>query len=269
MERGTRRDVAVFDRDASTHGGYLYTTSSQLSTRLAIGRMLDAILGLRQFAGLRVLDIGCGDGFLSQSYQERGHPRQLVGMDPAPSAVKVAHGRLVGTKARFLVGNGHHLPFVADSFDLAILMGVLHHDDVPPATIREALRVAREVIILEPNGYNPGLKVIERVSAYHREHGEKSYPAERLRRWVSAGGGQVIRQVFAGFVPIFCPDVMARAFKLAEPVLERMPVANMLGCAYCVILARRRERPLGAAYAAGDGDDGARGRPAPLSDPTG
>ena len=240
MEHGKRRDVAVFDRDASTHGGYLYTTSDKLSTQLAIRRMLDAILGMRGFGGLRVLDIGCGDGFLSRQYHERGHPDRLVGMDPAPSAVKVARDRTSGTTARFLVGNGHHLPFATDSFDLAVLMGVLHHDDAPATTIREALRVARELIVLEPNGYNPGLKVIERVSPYHREHGEKSYPARRLRRWIAAGGGEVVSQEFAGLVPIFCPDVIARACKLAEPIVERAPVANALGCAYWVGLARRR-----------------------------
>ena len=29
--------------------------------------------------------------------------------------------------------------------------------------------------LIEPNGYNPTLKLIERFSRYHREHGEKSY----------------------------------------------------------------------------------------------
>ena len=241
MDHDTRRDVAVFDRDALEHGGYGYTTGNQLSIRMSLDRMLDAILDLRQFAGLRILDIGCGDGVLTQRYDERGRPRWIVGMDLAPSAVKLAQARLSATDAGVLVGDAHFLPFAADSFDLAILRGVLHHDDAPPATIREAFRVAHELVILEPNGYNPGLKLIERTSRYHLEHGEKSYPARRIRRWVSAGGGEVLRETFAGFVPTFCPDLVARAMKLAEPVIERVPVANVLGCAYYVFLARRRE----------------------------
>lgn len=242
MSEGERGEVAVFDQDAISHGGYVYTTSNRLSSRLALQRMIAAITSVKSLAGRSVLDIGCGDGYFTQRYREQGCPRLIVGVDPAGHAVKVARSRLGGEAARVVVGDGHRLPFGDDSFDLALLQGVLHHDGAPRAMIGEAMRVAREILILEPNGYNPGLKVIEKVSRYHRQHGEKSYPPRRLRRWIEGAGGKILHQEFAGFVPIFCSDWLARLLKGAEPIVERVPIANALGCAYCVILARRRTR---------------------------
>lgn len=40
------------------------------------------------------------------------------------------------------------VPWGADEFDVALIQGVLHHDDDPRQTIREALPVAREDVIL-------------------------------------------------------------------------------------------------------------------------
>jgi hypothetical protein len=105
--------------------------------------------------------------------------------------------------------------------------------------IREAFRLAPEVLIHEPNGNNFGLKIIEKTSRYHREHHEKSYSSRRLRRWVEEAGGEVVSQRFAGFVPMFCPDWLARLMKGAEPLLERLPLLNALGCAVYVLVARR------------------------------
>jgi hypothetical protein len=35
--------------------------------------------------------------------------------------------------------------------------------------------IADEIIVAEPNGYNPVLKIMEKVSPYHIQHEEKSY----------------------------------------------------------------------------------------------
>jgi ubiquinone/menaquinone biosynthesis C-methylase UbiE len=232
------RDVAIFDRDASSHGGYLYTINDRLSSRMALGRMLDAIMTVGRVSGRSVLDIGCGDGFFTFRYMERGGARRIVGIDPARGAVKVANMRGQIPGIEFVVGTGHCLPFRDKSFDLALMQGVLHHDTDPKKIIEEAMRLASGVLILEPNGNNPGLKVIEKTSRYHIDHGEKSYASWQLRRWVEECGGTVERIYFAGLVPIFCPGWMARLLKAIEPLVEKIPVLNAIGCAYCVLLVR-------------------------------
>jgi SAM-dependent methyltransferase len=233
-------NVVPFDRDAAARGGYVYTLAERLSCRLATGRSLEAILQTGEFAGRAILDVGCGDGFYTLAYWDRGQPRALTGVDAAAAAVGVAREKSAGRPIRFEVADVHKLPFPDNSFDLALIQSTLHHDDDPANIIREAFRVAPNILIHEPNGNNPGLKVIEKVSRYHREHGEKSYGSRRIVRWVEAVGGEVQLRRFAGFVPMFCPDWLARSMKAVEPLLEATPGLRALGCSVFILLARRK-----------------------------
>jgi hypothetical protein len=49
----------------------------------------------------------------------------------------------------------------------------LHHDDDPQDMIREAFRLAPEILIHGRNADNLSLKIIEKTSSYHRQHREK------------------------------------------------------------------------------------------------
>jgi len=234
-----RENVEVFNRDAAANAGYGYTTGERLSSRMATNRSSDVVIGTAEFAGRTILEVGCGDGFYTFRIWELGRPRGLVALDAAEAAVRVAAVNLGGRPVRFLTADGHRLPFRDNSFDVVLLQSILHHDDAPQDMVKEALRVASRMVVHEPNGNNPGLKVIERVSKYHIEHGEKSYTPRRVGRWVSAAGGTVVSCRFAGFVPMFCPDVVARLMKFLEPLVERLPLVNALGCAVYVMVVER------------------------------
>lgn len=233
------RSAEIFNRDVETKGGYLYALDSKLSSRLATERWLQLMLGLTDLAGRSVTDIGCGDGTFTVRYWDRGHPRLMCALDPAVKAVVAGAAKRDDRPILFVAANGHHLPYANDAFDVAILQAILHHDSDPQATIREAFRVAREIIVLEPNGYSPILKAFERLSRYHRDHLERSYTATRLRRWVEAAGGTVIKGRFGVAAPMFCPDWMARVLKVVEPPLEQIPFVNRVVCSVYVFQARR------------------------------
>ena len=235
-----RKNVDVFDRDAEINKGYYYTKSVQKSCRLATQRSTDAILATASLYNRSVVDVGCGDGFYTIRFWDRAQPKSMVGLDPAGHAIAVANTNKENRLVQFLVGDAHQLPFSDNSFDVALVQSILHHDDNPKDVIREAFRVAPEIVIHEPNGNNLGLKVIEKLSRYHREHNEKSYTSRQLRQWIEESGGVIAYQRFAGFVPIFCPSVIARIMKALEPVVEGLPVVNKFGCAVTVIVARRR-----------------------------
>jgi SAM-dependent methyltransferase len=230
---------AVFDRDAAQHSGYLYTATSRLSSRMATQRSTEAILGCDRFAGRAVLDVGCGDGFYSNRFWDVAHPKSWVGVDPAANAIEVANANKQERPIRFEVGDAHHLAYPSDSFELVLVQSILHHDDNPQQTLREAFRVAPEVLIHEPNGNNFGLKLIQLASRYHREHGEKSYTTRRMRHWIEAAGGKVVELRFAGFVPMFSPDRLAQTMKAMEPLLERAPGFRALACSVYVMVAVR------------------------------
>lgn len=231
--------IDAFEQDATLHGGYLYTTDQQLSSSLATQTSTEMILQMGSFAGRSVLDIGCGDGFYTIQFWDRGGPREMVGVDASPAAIKIANANKRERTIRFEVGDAHHLAYPDNRFDLVLIQSILHHDDHPQDIIREAFRLAPEILIHEPNGNNPGLKIIEKLSPYHREHNEKSYTSRQLVQWIRQAGGIVIANRFAGFVPMFCPDWLARLANTVEPLVESTPVLNTLGCAVYVLVARR------------------------------
>lgn len=240
--RPTCDQVEVFNRDVEENRGYLYTTNIGLSSRLATQNSVVSIMAAGRFRGRALVDIGCGDGHYSLQYWDVTQPRLLTGVDAAERAVELANQRKGERQITFRVGDSHKLPFAADSFDAALLQAILHHDDDPLQTIREAFRVAPELVIHEPNGCNLGLKIIERLSRYHREHAEKSYSHWRVRNWIEQAGGEVVSCRFTGFVPMFCPDWVARTTKVLEPLVEAAPLLKIAGCAVYTIVARRRAR---------------------------
>jgi ubiquinone/menaquinone biosynthesis C-methylase UbiE len=181
--------------------------------------------------------MGCGDGFYTIYFWDYGQPRAMIGVDAAYGAIQVANSNKQGRPIGFIVGDVHRLPYPDNSFDLVLVQSILHHDDNPLGIISEAFRLAPEILIHEPNGNNFGLKIIEKTSRYHREHHEKSYTSRQLIRWVEQAGGRVVYKQFAGFVPMFCPDLLARLMKVVEPVVERLPLLNAAGSAICVLIA--------------------------------
>jgi ubiquinone/menaquinone biosynthesis C-methylase UbiE len=234
-----RSGIDPFNADAAAGEGYIYTTAGQFSSRHVLERHFELIKSIGHLEGRSVVDIGCGDGFSTMRFWDSVHPSRMAGVDPAPNAIKVADSKRGERPIEFRVLTDNHVPFENGSFDVAIIQGVLHHADDPPAIIKEALRVAREVVILEPNGLNPGLKVLEKASTYHREHNERSYSRRRLRGWVENAGGHVAEEKFAVFVPIFSPDWLAKAMKAVEPAVEATPGLRALGCSVYVMRATR------------------------------
>lgn len=90
----------------------------------------------------RLLDIGCGDGFLMGLAASTCE--LVVGIDPEPSGVALARNKLATHPVCHpLVGSGVALPSPEESFDAVTLADVIEHLDDPHATLREAARVLR------------------------------------------------------------------------------------------------------------------------------
>lgn len=233
------REERPFSRDAAEHGGYLYTTNEPWSARVAIERQMQQVLDLCDFRGKRVLDIGCGDGAATVDLYDRIQPSLMEGLDPAGPAIDVARSRAGVRDIRFHVNSAYSLPYPDQHFDIAHLRGVLHHMEDPARAVAEAARVARTVVILEPNGLNPVLKVIEKLSPYHREHGERSFLPSRIRGWLRDAGLRVTQGAYCCLVPYFCPEPAARLLKRVEPAFEAIPGIRQLSCgAYAVVATR-------------------------------
>ena len=92
--------------------------------------------------GRRTVDIGCGEGRLTQHCKDLGH--NIVGIDASPSLVAAARERDPSLDIR--LADAAALPLDDTSADLAIAFMSLHDIDAMPAAVREVAR------ILEPGG---------------------------------------------------------------------------------------------------------------------
>lgn len=242
--RPEKPDADPFAADIAGIGGYVYTTGARLSSRFANQRLTEAAGAAVDFRGKRVLDLGCGDGEYTAAIRCAHLPQIICGVDVTVAALAVARRKNPGSASVFVAASADALPFRNAVFEVGQLRGVLHHLNHPDKVMRETFRVcAVAVIVIEPNGYSPILKMLERWSSYHRAHGEKSYSPRTLDRWVREAGGQVDRSFWVGLVPMFCPDLMARLLKRLEPIVERIPWFNRVSCAVYVLAASRSRRP--------------------------
>jgi methionine biosynthesis protein MetW len=99
--------------------------------------------------GGRFLDVGCGDGNVSQLFLERG---DVYGIDISSKALKQAQKK--GIKVQECDLNQGKLPFTGSYFDAVILTDVIEHLIDIMIILREARRVLKKngrLIITVPN----------------------------------------------------------------------------------------------------------------------
>lgn len=231
------KNIQKFNNDIDTNAGYAYTTNARLSSRLANERLTKAVRQIADLKSKRVIDIGCGDGKYTLELTALG-PAYILGADAAKSAVNCASKKAKELGIRnieFRVIDFYNLQALGERFDTAIVRGVLHHLYDLEKAVAAVSKIADEVIVIEPNGYNPVLKVIEKTSRYHMEHEEKSYAPHKLDRHFAKQGGHLMGSFYCGLVPFFCPDLLARALKFFEPIVENLPILKQLACAIYVL----------------------------------
>ncbi len=93
--------------------------------------------------GARVLDVGCGNGWILDQYVKRG--AQVYGIDLTMKAIEISSLRFSqqGLKASFINASAEGIPFVDNTFDVVISLGVIHHTPRTELCAHEIMRVCK------------------------------------------------------------------------------------------------------------------------------
>lgn len=234
---GKKSVIDVFNKDA-LGGSYKYNDKSIYSVRIVNERLTNEtalMIGKHYPGGIVILDVGCGDGSCTIDLFEKIKPKKIIGFDPAVKAVMEAK-RKVKTKNKgkviFKVGDVYNVDkeYKGAQYDVVVVRGVLHHLENPAYAIKKMGKVFKRVVVVEPNGYNPILKIVERTLLYHKKHGEKSYFPYLINKWFRESGFGLVEQKFFNINPVFCNKQVAKFLKTVSPFFEGVPVMRKIYC---------------------------------------
>jgi len=125
---------------------FLYKNRERIARRFAVFANMVYKLNMK-----KVLEIGCGLGFLLHELQERNI--DAIGIDVSEWAIR--HAMYAPWDLHMIVASGANLPFKDKSFDLVFSMDVLEHipSTLIPQLIADCSRVGRfnlHLISVEP-----------------------------------------------------------------------------------------------------------------------
>jgi 2-polyprenyl-6-hydroxyphenyl methylase/3-demethylubiquinone-9 3-methyltransferase len=131
----------------------------------------------RPFAGLRLLDIGCGGGLLAEPMARLG--ADVVGVDAAARNIPVAqtHAAQSGLEIDYRHGSAEDLAAAGERFDVVLNMEVVEHVPDPLAYLTTCQQ------LLKPGG----LMVCSTINRNAKSFAMAIVGAEYVMRWLPRG----------------------------------------------------------------------------------
>ncbi|NHF72987.1 bifunctional 2-polyprenyl-6-hydroxyphenol methylase/3-demethylubiquinol 3-O-methyltransferase UbiG [Paracoccus xiamenensis] len=131
----------------------------------------------RPFEGLRLLDIGCGGGLLSEPMARLG--ATVIGADAAAKNIEVArlHAQQVGLDIDYRAETAEALLAAGERFDVVLAMEIVEHVAEPPAFVQTCHD------LLRPGG----VLVMSTLNRTARSFAAAIVGAEWVMRWLPKG----------------------------------------------------------------------------------
>lgn len=123
--------------EAYDHPVALLRAESRAKSKWISEQLAQNGFGLRS----RVLDVGCGAGFLTNHLAGEGF--EVTGIDCSASSLAEAARRDPTGQVRYLQADAYALPFADQSFDVVAALDFLEHVERPAEAIAEMARVLR------------------------------------------------------------------------------------------------------------------------------
>ncbi len=95
---------------------------------------------------VKILDAGCGEGFIDKILRERIDDIEITGLEYTSEALTVA--RAMNPQVHYVQGDIYKMPFADGEFDIVICTEVLEHLQDPDKALKEINRVSSGKILL-------------------------------------------------------------------------------------------------------------------------
>jgi SAM-dependent methyltransferase len=229
--KGTEFGLSTADRHTSAWFGEHYEeAAAQVVSFLAEDGM--------DLAGLRVADVGCGDGIIDLGVMHKAGPAQLVGFDIAPTSADdlLEFARAEGVADELPAGlefrtcEARRLPAEDASFDVVITWSAFEHVEDPLAVAGEIRR------ILRPDG----VLMLQLWPFFHSEHGAhlwQSFPERFIQHLRPDAEITEVVRAAAAHPPELTEEFLAVYAELNRITLDDLQRA-LLGGGLCVTKAQ-------------------------------
>lgn len=94
----------------------------------------------------RILDAGCGEGYIDRLILDEIDNVQIVGLEYTEEAIEIA--KSVNPQTEYINGDICQIPFEDDSFDYVICTEVLEHLSEPKKALEELIRVSKGKLLI-------------------------------------------------------------------------------------------------------------------------
>jgi 2-polyprenyl-6-hydroxyphenyl methylase/3-demethylubiquinone-9 3-methyltransferase len=184
------------------------------------------------FAGLRILDVGCGAGLVTEPFRRLG--AEVVGIDPSASNIEVAklHAAESGLAIDYRAATAESLAAAGERFDVVAILEVVEH--VPDV----AGFVAASASMVKPGGLMIGATINRTLKAFALA----IVGAEYVLRWLPRGTHSYDRLVtpaeFAAAFRAAGLEVAAETGIVYVPIADRWRLSRDLDVNYMMVAKR-------------------------------
>lgn len=141
----------------------------------------------------KILDVGCGTGFVSQLYPNY----DITGID-------ISDGMLSQNPYHWVKAPAEDIPFEADTFDFVVCRSLLHHLEDPVVGLTEMMRVLKPggtFVCWDPNQNlfaNTFRKLFQHTDRFSHLH--KSFSDRELFNMIDGAGLEITEKRYIGFL---------------------------------------------------------------------
>jgi len=128
--------------------------------------------------GMRVLDVGCCEGFFSFEAERRG-AKEVIGIDPIPGNIRrlTICSDYLGSKVTGLACNVYELdPKTFGTFDMVFFFGVLYHLRHPLLALEKILSVCTGTLLMQTHSLGENDPAVDRIPEVGKIPMAKFYP---------------------------------------------------------------------------------------------